>query len=255
MKTNLLILILFCALISGAQKINLPVYEKGKHETTTLLTYFGNLPKNGIATINFGGSFPVKLPSGIHFKLVVDSTNQGTSPTHTAFWDSAGKNIPVYKQDTLTIPLTVRVFAGTIGFHIIIEGTPLIENEVYSCDLQSTYTTGDDWGMLIINETGKNCTVAGFGNVHNNYTPTKKCTVHPNPFSTYTTIELDNGNFEASEIVLFDVFGSKVKSIENITGKQLQIDRANLAPGIYFFQINSRSNKPGDSINGKLVIE
>lgn len=61
--------------------------------------------------------------------------------------------------------------------------------------------------------------------------------IYPNPFETSTTVvfstEQKNSTFK-----LFDILGKEVRSVR-FSGKQFQLDKEELNPGIYFIQINS----------------
>jgi len=74
---------------------------------------------------------------------------------------------------------------------------------------------------------------------------------YPNPFNISCTIRFvntgNNGIFS-----LYDSKGRCVRKITGITGNELNIDREELQPGIYFYQAISLD---GHQENGKLVIE
>ncbi|MCH8905091.1 MAG: T9SS type A sorting domain-containing protein [Bacteroidetes bacterium] len=63
--------------------------------------------------------------------------------------------------------------------------------------------------------------------------------VYPNPFSVYTTIEIPE-KFQAGSMrlsfALFNLVGTEVKRIENITSDKIKINRDNLPSGLYFYK-------------------
>ncbi len=74
--------------------------------------------------------------------------------------------------------------------------------------------------------------------------------IYPNPFNVYTTIRF-NAAISNAELNIYDVYGQKVRSLNNISGDQLKIERENLSPGLYFYEMNEADK----SISaGKLII-
>ena len=247
----ILIFVLLSCTSTIAQTITLPNYIEGQYENDIVYTYYGSLPSTGIGNIDLGGSLASGFITGVDFKIVVDSTNQGASPTHAAFRDSLGTLVPVYQGDTLYIPASFQLYAGDIGFHIIIEGTPQIAGESYLCDLGYTFSTGSDWGMLILENTQNACLVDQLNGLNDN-TQNHNIKVFPNPSNQNTTIEIENYSNELYDCIIYDFLGKKVKSINNISSHKFMIDKEGLTTGTYIFQLE---NKYGIIANGKLTIE
>lgn len=68
-------------------------------------------------------------------------------------------------------------------------------------------------------------------------------TLYPNPFNNYFYIEIGNRElaFEPFQIEIFNVFGSRVKFIEDVSyNSKIQIPSGNLTQGIYFIQIKPK---------------
>ena len=191
MKSTLIIFAFLSWTSSIAQSIILPTYQQGQNENDTVYTYYGSLPFTGIGSVDLGGSLASGFITGVDFKIVVDSTNQGASQTHAAYRDSLGTLVPVYQGDTLVIPASFQLYAGDIGFRIIIEGKPQIAGESYLCDLGYTFTTGSDWSMLITENTQDSCLVDQFNGLNEN-TENQNIQVFPNPFNQKKTIEFEN---------------------------------------------------------------
>ncbi len=74
--------------------------------------------------------------------------------------------------------------------------------------------------------------------------------VFPNPFSDYTTIQLNSSIINA-ELNIYDVYGQKIRMVNNITGDQLKIERGDLNSGIYFYELKQDDK---NIATGKLVI-
>jgi hypothetical protein len=77
-------------------------------------------------------------------------------------------------------------------------------------------------------------------------------TVSPNPFSNSATIKFSNHENIITRIVIYNVLGEMVESIDNITSDNVVIERKNLVPGLYYFQIIEKNNICG---SGKFIIE
>jgi hypothetical protein len=82
--------------------------------------------------------------------------------------------------------------------------------------------------------------------------PKLNVSVYPNPFSDYTTIELNDSKNREFSMTLVNSQGQVIKSINNINAGQVRIERGNLAGGLYFFQLST--NKQVVAV-GKLIIK
>lgn len=245
---------LFVLLYCGntiAQSITLPAYQKGQYENDTVYTYFGALPLTGKGSVTLGGSLASAFITGVDFKIIIDSTNQGSSPSHTAFRDSLGTWVPVYQGDTLEIPVSFQLYAGEIGFRILIEGVPQIAGESYLCDLGYKFTPGDDWGLLIMENSQDLCLVDQMSSLAKR-TKNLSIKVFPNPFNQNVTIEFENYSNEPYHCMLYDLLGKEVKTIQNISSNKFMIETDGLPKGTYIFQLY---NKYGVMTNGKLIKE
>ncbi len=75
--------------------------------------------------------------------------------------------------------------------------------------------------------------------------------VFPNPTSQNATLEFSNPEKENFTFTLFDAKGDLVRTIFNIATGEIEIEKQNLASGLYFFLLQS-DRKAG---SGKLIIE
>ena len=233
--------ILSCASLT-AQSISLPVYQQGQYENDTIFSYYGALPTTGIGSINLGGTLASNFITGVNFKMVIDSVNQGSSPFHSAFADSSGTMVPIYQGDTLNIPASFQIFSGNIGFHITIEGTPLSALESYLCDLGYAFTLSNDWGMIIQENNQNTCLVDQSQGLHGSaeYQHNK---VYPNPTTSQLTIETEQTLQQVNIIALTG------KTIATYTNNLSSINAADLPSGIYFIQLVAEE----DTITKKFV--
>lgn len=222
---------------SFAQSITLPDYQEGQYENDTIYTYYGSFPITGIGTINLGGTLASGFITGVDFKIVVDSINQGSSTTHTAFRDHLGTLVPVYQGDTLEIPTTFQLFAGAIGFHVIIEGTPQVAGESYLCDLGLLFTLGEDWGMIIQENTQYVCVVDQWLGLHIN-SASRNITVFPNPVNTTVMLQSTDSDMFIDQVTIYDIRGRMLQMVYNTqAADRLRMDVQHLPSGYYMMHL------------------
>jgi uncharacterized repeat protein (TIGR01451 family) len=77
-----------------------------------------------------------------------------------------------------------------------------------------------------------------------------KLGIYPNPFNSSTTV-MFNKKVSNAKLIIFDMLGQKLKSIDHISGDKIIINRENISNGIYFIRL-MQDNKIISS--GKLVI-
>jgi hypothetical protein len=77
--------------------------------------------------------------------------------------------------------------------------------------------------------------------------------VFPNPFLTQTTLRIySTDKINNAVLVIYDVFGKKVRTVSGINSNEILFDRQSLASGVYFYRITIN----GDLIaQGKLIAE
>lgn len=128
--------------------------------------------------------------------------NTGCTPSFLSFYDSV-----------ISLSVSSPVFSITTG------GGAIASSTIVGCGCFSDTTFCS--AFLSLNELSINNTVA----------------VYPNPFTTYTTIEL-NKKYEKGIIKVIDVFGREVEIIPFV-GNKIEFERDELKAGIYFIQIIS----------------
>jgi len=74
--------------------------------------------------------------------------------------------------------------------------------------------------------------------------------VYPNPVSNKAIFYADK-NLSGATLTVYNVFGQKVKQIDNISGQRVVLYRDNLPTGVYLFRIAEKDNVIS---SGKLVI-
>lgn len=63
----------------------------------------------------------------------------------------------------------------------------------------------------------------------------------PNPFNEFTVLSVENKATILSKVIIYDIHGRVVKSINNINSHQVKISKDQLQTGIYFFQLYSEN--------------
>jgi hypothetical protein len=67
-------------------------------------------------------------------------------------------------------------------------------------------------------------------------------TIYPNPFTTSTTIKLNDASQVNCELRIYNVFGEEVMNAR-LDAQETTIDTAQLAAGLYFYKITNKNNK------------
>lgn len=77
-------------------------------------------------------------------------------------------------------------------------------------------------------------------------------TLYPNPMTASTTLKFMNPAHMVHILRISDINGKLVKEIRGITAQEVQIDRSDLAPGAYIYNLYNGSSKV---LSGKLSVE
>ena len=89
----------------------------------------------------------------------------------------------------------------------------------------------------------------GYNHVIHNYIQ-DQIIIYPNPFINFTTIYIKN-NSDQLQLSIYDMYGKRIKLINNISGDKIKIERENLISGIYFYELKQET---GDIFTGKIII-
>jgi hypothetical protein len=76
----------------------------------------------------------------------------------------------------------------------------------------------------------------GATSIQRNHLEVNNATIYPNPFSLYTTVNI-NEKLENATVVVYNVLGEEVKTEKNISGSSFVFNRDQLANGFYFIYI------------------
>jgi len=75
--------------------------------------------------------------------------------------------------------------------------------------------------------------------------------IQPNPFNQITTISFVNPSQENFTLIINDLSGRTLRRIDRITNEQVEVNRADLVDGIYYFQLVGEKK----TLTGKLVVQ
>lgn len=89
--------------------------------------------------------------------------------------------------------------------------------------------------------------------VNNTNIQTAEIKIFPNPFSELATFQTDILLKEAS-LIIYNLYGEKVKQINNLNGQTVYFHRDNLPGGLYFLQVNQGNNPFSVCLQTKFVI-
>ena len=227
---------LLLCLSASAQDLRLPTYKLGEKINDTIYSYYGSLPSSGIGEIYFAGILHSELMPGVFFKIVIDSINYGDSPVNPAVKIIDDQSTSLNKRDTVELPAKIRLYAGKIGFHILIHGTPQTLGQEYVCDLGFSYTTGEDWGMRISENSNTICRVDVATGLKNK-TQNPSFSVYPNPSTNEININV------SKEMIGYGYSISNAIGNVLISGKinneRLFVSVNELLPGVYYVMIEN----------------
>jgi len=229
MKSILFVVLsmLFGANVIAQIQIGFPSYQQGHYEIDTIFEHYGPLLPTGNGFIGIDPELNTNFITGLQFKMVVDSISLGGAAS-------------VNKGDTLLIPAAFQLFTGSIGFHVIIEGTPETAGESYFCDLVYFLMLGLDYEMVIGLASYDSCFVENIEGI-DNFQYEENFKIFPNPTSKLLTINASD-QIVGSKFMICDKLGRQVLS-GILTNKSTTIDIYHLESGVYFFQIEQQDKK------------
>ncbi|MEL6651846.1 MAG: PKD domain-containing protein, partial [Bacteroidota bacterium] len=120
------------------------------------------------------------------------------------------------------------------------------QNPSYTYAFDGTYTATH----IAINECGSDtATIVLFTNLDDDFI--RSVQVLPNPFSDYAEIRFDNPGGEIYGLRLFDQRGRLIREYAEGRTDHFRIERGELAPGLYLFQITHE----GRQFTGKIMAQ
>lgn len=176
-----------------------------------------------------------------------DSAKVGIAMTH---W-----NTSTNMRDTVVYPinLTLSAAAGWTAFSVPITYALGVYPDTAAISIgldQSASGIGHPGSILTIDDLSFSGSVpAGVNSVT---AAQASVSIYPNPFSESATIALDNYFMKNATLEIFDVTGKKVRTLTDLSGSTMQLDRESLDAGLYLYTIS----ESGKTIStGKISVQ
>jgi hypothetical protein len=256
MKTKLLftILIAFIGFTANAQCHYIPSTSTAT-ETLSYSFSGGSFQSYGCAPID-----PTRWLSGSGNSVTVTFVNPESYPTFRV-WGMNDDDVVSVSVNSVSYPLTSSsasydtkvvcgISPGPDGV-IFSEGNLVVANSnaqgnysyqnvqltaINVTSITITGISGAGWGFAGVSV---NCTL-GTGISQLTYNE-QQVLIYPNPFNYSATIQF-NSTLVNAELNIYNLYGQKIKTINNISGDKIKIDRENLSSGIYFIHL-TQDNK------------
>lgn len=216
---------------------------------------------------------PVVFADSYQWQVPADATiisGQGDTTVSVLFGSTSG-------DVTVTSFSDFCGFGGTASLAILVNPLPPAPLITFASGvLSSSATSGNQWyfnGTAIPGATDQNYSPTQDGTYTVIVTDNSGCSsqsapfevvgigiselsdqevlVYPNPFETSAAIMLPLNSFTNCHVIITDVSGKVVSSLENINGDRILVLRGTLSSGIYFFRLFDKQN--GLIARGKLI--
>ncbi len=145
--------------------------------------------------------------------------------------------VPIPKNNVTTLALRIK-YASINANQVCIDSILGVVNEAFE---EVNHNLVDSFCIHAIPTPNSIADVKG----------NKGFTVYPNPFTDVTTLLLNETPASKFDVIMFDVYGRKVRSYLNQSGKILLIEKGALSSGIYFLQLKGNDWEAKE----KLIIE
>ncbi len=189
------------------------------------------------------------IRTGKPFSVNITVTNNGPSMIKTTdtFVYFMGVGTTLYTQTATVVPITANINSGATANYTINNLTLSAPSggQVTLCSYLILYngTTPDSVYDMNIDGNNRSCATMNFSGAGINPVTASNFTTraYPNPASTILNIEFVAANNSNSSIVIYDMQGRTVQTINNgVIEAGLQtvaIDVANLSKGVYFYKV------------------
>lgn len=208
--------------------------------------WFQNLvdfdPDIGVFSLTSNGTFDI-------FIHKLSKCNSSGAPTDIT--TPKNKSICANSSTTLSVVGTGPVsWFASAGSTIAMAGgttyvTPTLSPGTY------TYYAGVNSCTNSVSRIAITITVTSCLGINNVSSLGSEVLIYPNPFSSSATVEFKGSLSENAVLYVYDFFGHLVKVIRADSVDKMIIERDNLVPGLYFFELNTKSK---NIFKGKLII-
>lgn len=230
--------LIFCISLNGQTSVKLPIYYEGQFSSDTAFKFFGPMDENGDGSITFQNKLTDTLLTDVSFYVLIDSVDKAGAPANvnTVYVTGANNTGGIAKKgDKYKLPVNFKLFAGKIGFTVLIEGTPTINNESYYCDLELLLPTCNCMDAVFRNKTEQTCNVVAAHGVQAAVNNEVSFIVYPNPI-THTAMIRASSNYVGKPYAIIDNNGKRVLN-GIISDGTTTIDINHLPSGNYYIQV------------------
>ena len=130
-------------------------------------------------------------------------------------WDTVKSNIPISTMNYSWELPNIVTLAGRIK---IVQDNADVDYEDISDDFVISSVTG-------LNQPNE----------------VKKVKVYPNPITDFSLIEIENPGNNSYTITVYNSRGQPIRTLQDIKTNRIPLELGNLSKGIYFFQLNSKT--------------
>lgn len=239
------------------------IYEKGQGYYAWYSSPPSNCPSTGYYTYSNSSSsyfirsinkeMYIRRPSDTNEQLLYDFDLSVGDSLPLSF-NNFSPNVVVSAIDSVYTPYGYRKrfsLSGDTWSQYLIEGVGTDKGLVEP--IQVPLECGYNLICYSLNDStfypnlGANCELA---NVIKEYANEINFSISPNPFNTATTIKLDQV-YETTELIIYNLYGQKVKSINIGLTTEFLLEKENLTSGIYFISLKQKNNR---SMLKKMVV-
>jgi sugar lactone lactonase YvrE len=154
------------------------------------------------------------------------------------------QNCRVRKVTAATGIITTIAGTGSNGYNN--DGIPAV-----TAQLANPSGVGvDAAGNIYISDAGNNRLrmIGTFTGIKDNNAEASGFSIYPNPLNSVSTLRFKQP--QQAKISLYDITGRELRAI-NFSGTEMEIEKGNLIPGVYFLQVTSESGL----VSQKLIVE
>ncbi|MBI3501014.1 MAG: T9SS type A sorting domain-containing protein [Bacteroidetes bacterium] len=204
-------------------------------------TFLYGMTKSG-GTNNSGTIFKIK-PDGTGYSKLLDFTGaaNGDTPFGSLISDGTFLYGVTYIGGTNNFGTIFKIKPDGTGYSKLLDFT---NDTVHGINPTGSLISDGTflYGTTIQGGTNNNGTIFKLG-IETGVTENNveiDFTIFPNPFSSQTTLRIDN-SFHNATLTVYNSFGQTVKQIKNISGQTVVLSRDNLASGLYFVRLTEEN--------------